>query len=121
MQKIGQMNSATAILGLYRKDDVTPYMHMLTMHVPYFMCRLKKKGLLLRLFSTSSIEKKNHDQVRLFFRGTTMGGDLRAENENLIILLELFPNGVFNLILEWILSRLKQFRSGFSSGFLEWP
>ncbi len=34
---IGQMNSATVIPGLYRKEDVTPYMHMLTMHVSYFM------------------------------------------------------------------------------------
>jgi|SRR4051794_40047599 len=60
---IGQINSATAIPGLYRKEDVTPYMHMLTMHVPYFMRQLKEKGLSLRLFSTSSIEKKNHNQV----------------------------------------------------------
>ncbi|GET55161.1 hypothetical protein GLOIN_2v1824261 [Rhizophagus irregularis DAOM 181602=DAOM 197198] len=71
---IGQMNSATSIPGLYRKEDVTPYMHMLTMHVPYCMHQLKEKGLSLRLFSTSSIEKKNHNQVKLFFRGTTMGG-----------------------------------------------
>jgi hypothetical protein len=60
---IGQMNSTTAIPGLYRKEDVTPYMHMFTMHVPYFMRQLKEIGLSLRLFSTSSIEKKNHDQV----------------------------------------------------------
>ena len=60
---IGQINSTTAILGHYRKEDVTPYMHMLAMHVPYFMRRLKEKGLSFRLFSTSSIEKKNHNQV----------------------------------------------------------
>lgn len=60
---MGQMNSAEAIPGLYRKEDVTPYMHMFTMHVPYFMHRLKEIGLSFRLFSTSSIEKKNHDQV----------------------------------------------------------
>jgi len=60
---IGQMNSTTAIPGLYRKEDITPYMHMFTMHVPYFMRQLKEIGLSLRLFSTSSIEKKNHDQV----------------------------------------------------------
>jgi hypothetical protein len=36
---------------------------MLTMHVPYCMRQLKEKGLSLRLFSTSSIEKKNHNQV----------------------------------------------------------
>jgi len=57
------MNSTTAISGLYKKEDVTPYMHMFTMHVPYFMRQLKEIGLSLRLFSTSSIEKKNHDQV----------------------------------------------------------
>src|SRR3989337_133729 len=59
---IGQMNSATTIPGLYRKEDVTPYMHMLTMHVPYCMRQLKEKGLSFRHFSTSSIEKKNHNQ-----------------------------------------------------------
>ncbi|RIB26203.1 hypothetical protein C2G38_2163990 [Gigaspora rosea] len=55
---IGQLNTATAIPGLYRKEDVMPYMHMFCMHIPYFMRQLKKKGLSLRLFSTSSIEKK---------------------------------------------------------------
>jgi hypothetical protein len=59
----GRMNDAAAIHGLYRKEDVTPYMHMLTMHVPFFMRRLKEKGLSFKLFSTSSIEKKNHNQV----------------------------------------------------------
>ena len=34
---IGQMNTATMIPGLYRKKDVTPYMHMLTMHVLYLI------------------------------------------------------------------------------------
>jgi hypothetical protein len=59
----GEMNSAATIPGLYRKEDVTPYMHMLVMHVPFFMRHLKEKGFSLRLFSTSSIEKKNHNQV----------------------------------------------------------
>ena len=60
---ISQINSTTAIPGLYKKEDVTPYMHMLTMHVPYFMRQLKEKGLSFRHFSTSGIEKKNHNQV----------------------------------------------------------
>ena len=55
---IGQINSTTAIPELYRKEDITPYMHMLIMHVLYFMWQLKVKGLSLRLFSTSNIEKK---------------------------------------------------------------
>jgi hypothetical protein len=61
---IGPMNSAIAIPGLYRKEDITPYMHMLTMH----MRRLKEIGLSIRLFSTSSIEKKNHNQVYIMFK-----------------------------------------------------
>ena len=65
---IGPMNSAIAIPGLYRKEDITPYMHMLTMHVPDCMRRLKEIGLSIRLFSTSSIEKKNHNQVYIMFK-----------------------------------------------------
>ncbi|CAJ0823681.1 16913_t:CDS:10 [Entrophospora sp. SA101] len=68
------INSTSAIPGLYRKEDVTPYMHILTMHVPFFLRKLNNQGLSFRLFSTSSIEKKNHEQVKLFFGGTTMGG-----------------------------------------------
>ncbi|PKB95691.1 hypothetical protein RhiirA5_385841 [Rhizophagus irregularis] len=70
----GHMNSGTQISGLYRKDDVTPYMHVFAKHVPQFMRQLKEIGLSLRTFSTSSIEKKNHNHVCLFFGGTTMGG-----------------------------------------------
>ncbi|RHZ87985.1 hypothetical protein Glove_27g60 [Diversispora epigaea] len=44
----GQINTATAILGIYREEDVTPYMHMLTMHIPFFMRQLKEKNLAFR-------------------------------------------------------------------------
>ena len=59
----GHMNSSTQIPGLYRKEDVTPYMHVFAKHIPQFMRQLKEKGLSLQIFSTSSIEKKNHNQV----------------------------------------------------------
>jgi hypothetical protein len=59
----GHMNSTTQVPGLYRKDDVTPYMHVFAKHVPQFMRQLKEIGLSLRTFSTSSIEKKNHNHV----------------------------------------------------------
>ena len=59
----GHMNSVTQIPGLYRKDDVTPYMHVFAKHVPQFLRQLKNKGLSLQVFSTSSIEKKNHNHV----------------------------------------------------------
>ncbi|CAB4407581.1 unnamed protein product [Rhizophagus irregularis] len=70
----GRINSPIQIPGLYRKEDVTPYMHVFAKHVPQFLRQLKEKGLSLQILSTSSIEKKNHNQVRLFFGGTTMGG-----------------------------------------------
>ncbi|CAG8748226.1 10941_t:CDS:2, partial [Funneliformis mosseae] len=53
---------------------VTPYMHVFAKHIPQFLRQLKEKNLSLQIFSTSSIEKKNHNQVRLFFGGTTMDG-----------------------------------------------
>lgn len=61
----GRPNSALQRPGLYRKQDVTPYMHVFAQHIHQFMRELKVKDLSLRLFSTSSIEKKNHNQVNL--------------------------------------------------------
>ena len=63
----GQMNSASQIPGLYRKEDVTPYMHVFSQHIPEFLRNLKEKNMGLRVFSTSSIEKKNHNQVYHFY------------------------------------------------------
>jgi len=59
----GHMNSPTQIPGLYRKDDVTPYMHVFSKHISQFLHQLKEKNLSLQVFSTSSIEKKNHNHV----------------------------------------------------------
>ena len=59
----GHFNSTIQIPGLYRKKDITPYMHVFAKHVPQFLRQLKAKGLSLQIFSTSSIEKKNHNQV----------------------------------------------------------
>ena len=54
----GQINSASQVPGLYRKEDVTPYMHVFSQHIPEFLQNLKEKNMELRVFSTSSIEKK---------------------------------------------------------------
>ncbi len=62
---IGNLNSANQQEGMYLRTDVTPYMHVLAQHVPQFMRYLKQKGMVLRHFSMSSIEKKNHQQVNL--------------------------------------------------------
>ena len=59
----GHINSSIQIPGLYRKEEITPYMHVFAKHVPQFLRQLKAKGLSLQIFSTSSIEKKNHNQV----------------------------------------------------------
>ncbi|RHZ68619.1 hypothetical protein Glove_294g123 [Diversispora epigaea] len=70
----GSTNNSNQIQGLYQKEDITPYMHVFAKHISQFLQQLKEKDLSLKFFSTSSIEKKNHNQVRLFFGGTTMGG-----------------------------------------------
>ena len=57
----GRINSSIQIPGLYRKEDITPYMHIFAKHVPQFLRQLKEKDLSLQIFSTSSIEKKNHN------------------------------------------------------------
>ncbi|PKB92207.1 hypothetical protein RhiirA5_442765 [Rhizophagus irregularis] len=57
---IGTMNSANQQQGMYLCTDVSPYMHVFAQHVPQFMRYLNQKGMVLRYFSTSSIEKKNH-------------------------------------------------------------
>ncbi|CAB4429950.1 unnamed protein product [Rhizophagus irregularis] len=54
----GRINSPIQIPGLYRKEDVTPYMHVFAKHVPQFLRQLKEKGLSLQILSTSSIKKK---------------------------------------------------------------
>ncbi|RIB17826.1 hypothetical protein C2G38_2142422 [Gigaspora rosea] len=96
----GYMNSSQNV-GLYRKVDITRYMHVFAKHIPIFMQQLKAKDLSLQIFSTSSIEKKNHNQVRLFFGGTTMGGGnknnpvvydmLSFENRQLFYLINDVP------------------------------
>jgi len=55
---IGPMNSAMAIPELYRKEDITPYMHMLTMHVPDCMRRLKKLDFQLDYFQLVVLKRK---------------------------------------------------------------
>ena len=54
----GHMNDSIQIPGLYRKEDITPYIHVFAKHIPQFMRQLKEKGLSLQICSTSSIEKK---------------------------------------------------------------
>lgn len=66
----GCINSSIQIPGLYKKEDVTPYMHVFAKHVPQFLRQLKEKSLSLQILSTSSIEKKitiRYKRINLFF------------------------------------------------------
>jgi len=60
---VGVINDANQQPGMYSRKEVTPYMHVFAYHVPQFMRYLKQKKLSLRLFSTCSLEKKNHNHV----------------------------------------------------------
>ncbi|RHZ82094.1 hypothetical protein Glove_114g113 [Diversispora epigaea] len=51
--------------GLYQRTDVTPYMHVFAFHMPLFMQELHQQNLNLRWFTTSSVEKKNHEHVNI--------------------------------------------------------
>jgi hypothetical protein len=93
----GQINSSSQIPGLYRKEDITPYMHVFSQHIPEFIRNLKEKNLELRFFSTSSIEKKNHNQVNLFFKKKT-----KNPVNRLIILSIHFRLDYFFVEQQWV-------------------
>ncbi|RIB26910.1 hypothetical protein C2G38_2138072 [Gigaspora rosea] len=96
--------------GIYQRQDVTPYMHVLACHIPAFMRSLKSEGLKLRYFSSSSLEKKNHQHVRLFFGKTTMGGGKtqqspvkeiqKYENRQIYFLIHNIPNSYSEKFIE---------------------
>ncbi|RHZ86776.1 hypothetical protein Glove_46g54 [Diversispora epigaea] len=68
--------------GLYQKTDVSPYMHVFAFHVPLFMRELHQQNLYLKWFTISSVEKKNHEHVRLFFGRTTMDGGIEKNKQS---------------------------------------
>ncbi|RGB27558.1 hypothetical protein C1646_768948 [Rhizophagus diaphanus] len=77
---VEKSNSTNQKRGMFNPTDITPYMHILTCHIPQFLHILKSKNLQFRHFSTSSLEKKNHMHVRIFFGATTMGGGNKANS-----------------------------------------
>ncbi|CAB4437992.1 unnamed protein product [Rhizophagus irregularis] len=52
----------------------------------------QRRGLNMRQFSTSSIEKKNHLHVKLFFGGTTMGGGNNSNDNSVLHDILSFEN-----------------------------
>ncbi|GBB94813.1 hypothetical protein RclHR1_24190003 [Rhizophagus clarus] len=59
----GHMNSSIQIPGLYRKEDIMPYMHVFAKHIPQFMRQLKEKGLSLLIFFYIKYREKESQPV----------------------------------------------------------
>ncbi|PKC16476.1 hypothetical protein RhiirA5_369844 [Rhizophagus irregularis] len=76
----GIPNSDNFVQGLYRPNDVTPYMHVLVFHIHEFIEKHKKWGL--KSFSCAPVENKNHQQVTQFFRKTLRDGANLKKLEN---------------------------------------
>ncbi|PKY53560.1 hypothetical protein RhiirA4_547717 [Rhizophagus irregularis] len=72
--------------GLYKPNDMTPYIHVLVHHVSEFMTIHQKWGL--KSFSCSAVEKKNHQQVSYFFRKTMKDGGRKSKSSAIIEILE---------------------------------
>ncbi|GBC36175.2 hypothetical protein GLOIN_2v1763541 [Rhizophagus irregularis DAOM 181602=DAOM 197198] len=89
---IRKSNSINQKRGMFNPTDITPYMHIFVFHIPEFLRKLQHKGLNMRQFSTSSIEKKNHLHVKLFFGGTTMGGGNNNNNHSVLHDIMSFEN-----------------------------
>ena len=64
-------NSNRIEKGLYSPSAITPYIHVLVYHMSEFMEIHKRWGM--KAFSCAPVEKKNHQQVTLFFRQTLKG------------------------------------------------
>ncbi|EXX62945.1 hypothetical protein RirG_157030 [Rhizophagus irregularis DAOM 197198w] len=102
---IGKSNSANKKKkGMFNPTDITPYMHIFAHYIPQFFRILKSKNLQFKHFSTSSLEKKNHMHVWVFFGATTMGGGNKAnsvvhniltyENRQLYFLMNNIPKSI---------------------------
>ncbi|CAB4425823.1 unnamed protein product [Rhizophagus irregularis] len=69
-------NRSNFVRGIYRVQDITPYIHVLCNHAAEFLEIHHEFGL--AAFSCSPVEKKNHMQVCLYFQNTLKDG----ENKN---------------------------------------
>ncbi|CAG8534028.1 2289_t:CDS:2 [Scutellospora calospora] len=72
MKSSGEFNSKTFTKGLYKPNDITPYIHVMVYHIPEFIDLHRNFGI--RGFSCSAVEKKNHQQVSFFFQKTLKDG-----------------------------------------------
>jgi hypothetical protein len=82
---IGHPNRSGFIRGMYRIQDVTPYMHVL---VAEFLEIHHAFGL--SAFSCFAVEKKNHMQICLYFQNTLKDGG--HENSRKSAILEILEH-----------------------------
>jgi hypothetical protein len=82
---IGHPNKSGFIRGMYRIQDITPYMHVLVNHTAEFLEIHRAFGL--TAFSCSAVEKKNHMQICLYFQNTLKDGG--HENSRKSAILEI--------------------------------
>ncbi|CAG8696722.1 44185_t:CDS:2 [Gigaspora margarita] len=75
----------TFVRGLYRPNDITPYIYTLVYHIPEFLNLHSNFGLIG--FSCSAVEKKNHQHVVHFFQKTLK--DSGGENINKSAIIEI--------------------------------
>ncbi|GES96184.1 hypothetical protein GLOIN_2v1521868 [Rhizophagus clarus] len=84
---IGHPNRSDFVRGMYRVQDLTPYIHVLCNHVAEFLEIHHKFGL--SAFSCSAVEKKNHMQVCLYFQNTLKdGGNKNSQKSAILEMLE---------------------------------
>ena len=79
----GTPNTVEYVKGLYRPNDITPYIHVFVFHIHEFI--KFHQGFGLSAFSCAPIEKKNHQHVSHFFRGTFKDGGAKETNSSAIV------------------------------------
>ena len=84
----GHPNRSNFVRGMYRIQDVTPYIHVLVNHVVEFL--EIHREFRLAAFSCSAIEKKNHMHVCLYFQNTLKDGG--HENSRKSAILEILEH-----------------------------
>ena len=83
----GHPNRSDFVRGMYRVQDITPYIHVLCNHAAEFLEVHHEFGL--AAFSCSAVEKKNHMQVCLYFQNTLKdGGNKNSRKSAILEMLE---------------------------------
>ena len=80
---IGHPNKSNFVRGMYRIQDITPYIHVLVNHVAEFIEIHQEFGL--AGFSCSPVEKKNHMQICRYFQNTLKNGGNKNSRKSAII------------------------------------